>query len=75
MAVFDPYYLILCEKSGLRRGALSQDEIDSLMQVCFSKRTPAGFRDAIFLEETSSGFLFILVISNGTGQRIKNGAI
>ncbi|MEH2117774.1 hypothetical protein [Nostoc sp.] len=30
--------------------------------------------DAIFLEETSSGFLFKLVISNGTRRITKNGA-
>lgn len=30
----------------LRGRALSQDEIDSLMRVCFEDYTPAGFRDA-----------------------------
>jgi len=33
----------------LRGRALSQDEIDSLMKVCFSDRTPAGFRDAALI--------------------------
>ena len=33
----------------LRGRALSQDEIDSLMTVCFSDRTPAGFRDAALI--------------------------
>ncbi len=33
----------------LRGRALSQDEIDSLMKVCFSSRTPAGFRDAALI--------------------------
>jgi integrase len=33
----------------LRGRALSQDEIDSLMRVCFSDRTPAGFRDAALI--------------------------
>ena len=33
----------------LRGRALSQSEIDSLMQVCFSDRTPAGFRDAALI--------------------------
>lgn len=33
----------------LRGRALSQDEIDSLMKVCFSDRTPGGFRDAALI--------------------------
>jgi site-specific recombinase XerD len=33
----------------LRGRALTQDEIDSLMKVCFSDRTPAGFRDAALI--------------------------
>jgi site-specific recombinase XerD len=33
----------------LRGRALSQDEIDSLMKICFSDRTPAGFRDAALI--------------------------
>jgi site-specific recombinase XerD len=33
----------------LRGRALSQHEIDSLMKVCFSDRTPAGFRDAALI--------------------------
>jgi site-specific recombinase XerD len=33
----------------LRGRALSQNEIDSLMQTCFSDRTPAGFRDAALI--------------------------
>lgn len=33
----------------LRGRALSQDEIDSLMTVCFSDITPAGFRDAALI--------------------------
>ncbi|WP_306557905.1 tyrosine-type recombinase/integrase, partial [Nostoc sp. 'Peltigera malacea cyanobiont' DB3992] len=33
----------------LRGRALSQDEINSLMTVCFSDRTPAGFRDAALI--------------------------
>lgn len=33
----------------LRGRALSQDEIDSLMRVCFSDRTPGGFRDAALI--------------------------
>ncbi|WP_373527408.1 tyrosine-type recombinase/integrase [Nostoc sp.] len=33
----------------LRGRALSQNEIDSLMKVCFSDRTPAGFRDAALI--------------------------
>jgi site-specific recombinase XerD len=33
----------------LRGRALSQDEIDALMQTCFSDLTPAGFRDAALI--------------------------
>jgi site-specific recombinase XerD len=33
----------------LRGRALSQHEIDSLMKICFSDRTPAGFRDAALI--------------------------
>jgi site-specific recombinase XerD len=33
----------------LRGRALSQEEINSLMTVCFSDRTPAGFRDAALI--------------------------
>jgi site-specific recombinase XerD len=33
----------------LRGRALSQDEINSLMKVCFKDRTPAGFRDAALI--------------------------
>ena len=33
----------------LRGRALSQDEINSLMKVCFSDRTPGGFRDAALI--------------------------
>jgi site-specific recombinase XerD len=33
----------------LRGRALSQEEIDSLMQACFGDRTPAGFRDAALI--------------------------
>ncbi|MCC5623528.1 tyrosine-type recombinase/integrase [Nostoc sp. CHAB 5715] len=33
----------------LRGRALTQNEIDALMRVCFSDRTPAGFRDAALI--------------------------
>nr|MDZ8061259.1 site-specific integrase [Nostoc sp. EkiNYC01] len=33
----------------LRGRALTQDEIDALMKVCFSDRTPGGFRDAALI--------------------------
>lgn len=33
----------------LQGRALSIDEIDKLMQICFSDRTPAGFRDAALI--------------------------